>query len=175
MESDETLVAQLLGGRLNAFDGLYSRYERPLFAYAAGLLDSAPEAEEIIHDVFLALLAAGRRDKGIRSVRAWLFQATRNAAFNRLRARRRGALALTSPVIDVAPADGPETKFLQLEAMNNLGRSVRNLPDSLREVFELRSRGLTYEELADVLRIPLGTVKSRLHEIVRRLKREVEP
>ena len=173
MLSDEALYEKVLRGDLGAFDVLYGRHERPLFGFILRHVADRPEAEDVLHDVFCALLR--ERPSGLRSVRAWLFEVARNQCLNRLRSRTRATRALQAAARESSPsAPAPDEALGQREATAALRRAVGRLPPPLAELYELRARGLSYEELATALAIPLGTVKSRMHEVVTRLREEMQ-
>jgi len=171
-DSDEALYARLLRGELAAFDRLYERFERPLFGFLRAQLGDPAEAEDVFHEAFLAVLRAGGAGTELRSFRAWLFQVARNLCLNRVRARRRADRALESvareaqiePAAEAPPGRDPA----------RLHEAVARLPSALAEVYQLRARGLSYDELASILEIPVGTVKSRMHEMMKRLREEMQ-
>ena len=108
------------------------------------------------------------------SFKPWIFQVTRNLCLNRLRTRRRATAALE--IVSRDPADAreqPNEAVEAKEASEALRGAVAQLPPGLAEVYRLRAAGLSYEQMAETLKIPLGTIKSRLHEMVSRLKQEV--
>ena len=72
-DSDEALYARLRRGELAAFDRLYERFERPLFGFLRAQLGDAAEAEDVLHEAFLAVLRAGCAPAELRSFRAWIF------------------------------------------------------------------------------------------------------
>ncbi len=174
-ESDEALYARLLRGELAAFDRLYERYERPLFGFVRAQLGDPAEAEDVFHEAFLALLHAGGARTELRSFRAWLFQVARNLCLNRVRARRRAdrALEAVAREAQVQPA-GPAAPPAAGDPAA-LHEAVAKLPPALAEIYQLRARGLSYDELASILEIPVGTVKSRMHEMMKRLREEMRP
>jgi RNA polymerase sigma-70 factor (ECF subfamily) len=170
MRSDEALIEQLRGGDLAAFDALYGRYEGHLFGFIRAHLGDVAEAEDVMHETFLAVLKG--RDRPT-SVRAWLFQVARNACLNRLRSRRRASSTLEQSADPALPVPTADAQLEAHEATKALSAAVAKLPEGLAQLYHLRAQGLSYAELAEVLDVPLGTVKSRLHEVVQRLKSEV--
>lgn len=168
IETDEALYGQLLAGDLAAFDRLYERYERPLFGFALAQLADRAEAEDVLHEAFLAVVRAHRAGEQLRSFKAWLFTVARNLCLNRVRSRQRADRAIAG-VAELAEqeAPAPEVDTRALHA------AVGRLPPPLAEVYQLRATGMSYDEVATILRIPLGTVKSRIHEMVARLREEL--
>jgi RNA polymerase sigma-70 factor (ECF subfamily) len=173
---DETLFGQLIRGDVAAFDALYARHERPLFGYVLGHLGDRQESEDVIHDAFLAVLREGRRGNAPDCFRAWIYQVARHLCLNRLRTRQRAGRALGEVARAPAPpAPHPAADLAARQATTALHAAVDRLPGQLAELFRLRSSGLSYEELAQVLELPLGTVKSRIHDMVSRLRQELQP
>jgi RNA polymerase sigma-70 factor (ECF subfamily) len=169
-ESDEALYHRLRReGDLRAFDELYQRYERRLFGFLLGFLSERADAEEVFHDAFLQVLASREVSFAAGSFAAWLYKIARNLALNRVRSGKRAAQATAA-----LPAGEPvATVEEQLDARAQrqaLAQALGELPPVLAEVYQLRVGGMSYEEIAFALEVPLGTVKSRMHELSDRLK-----
>lgn len=177
MLTDEALFEKLLAGDLSAFDALYARHERHLFGFVLKHLSDPAEAEDVFNEAFLAVLKegrAGRQAARFGSFRAWLFQVARNLCLNRLRSRKRAERAIeTEGRTPIAPVEHAESALEKREAAEALRRAVERLPAPFGELYALRASGMSYEELAGFLEIPLGTVKSRMHEMVKRLREEM--
>jgi RNA polymerase sigma-70 factor (ECF subfamily) len=172
--SDEALYARLRHeGDMAAFDVIYARYERRLFGFLRGYLGTRADVEEVFHDTFVQVLRSPevRFERG--SFAAWVFKIARNLALNRARSLRRADAIGAGTVADGALGGPPARADEQLEATEQahaLARAVAGLPPALAELYHLRSGGMSYQEIAFTLEIPLGTVKSRTHEMVERLK-----
>lgn len=172
--SDEALCRALFGGDLAAFDALYARYERPLFGFITRQLGDPSEAEDVLHEVFLSVLRDKASARAARSFKAWVFQVARHLCLNRARARGRAASASeVASRVDAVGAVAPDEVLQHRQTSEALRRAVGGLPPALSELYRLRASGLSYEELAEVLGVPLGTVKSRMHELVKRLQQEM--
>jgi len=176
MLSDEAAFEKLLNGNIEAFDLLYQRYEKSLFGFIYRFIGDRNEAEDIFHEAFMAVIR--ERDSGRRadSFRAWLFQVARHLCLNRLRSTRRAkAFEQIAAQSESAIDDHhPERAVESCEAFQSLRLAIARLPDGLAELFELRSNGMSYDEIAQVLEIPVGTVKSRMHQMVALLREEVQ-
>jgi RNA polymerase sigma-70 factor (ECF subfamily) len=176
MESDEALFEKLVEGDMRAFDRLYERFERPLFGFIRAQIGDAHEAEDLFHEAFMAVLREREARSGVRSFRAWLFQVARNLCLNRVRSRKRAGRALEAVAKDElmvsAPVPAP-VAIEQREQAAALQQGVARLPGPLAEVYRLRATGMSYDEVAVVLHVPVGTVKSRMNEMVRRLREEM--
>jgi RNA polymerase sigma-70 factor (ECF subfamily) len=197
MSSDEELYRQLQRGELGAFDELYRRYERRLFGFILAQLADRAEAEDVLHDAFMAMLREPR-SREVSNFRAFIFQVARHLCLNRIRAQKRADRALAPlhsnaayprplgtdgshieprgvAVPGGAAALHPENIALAREAPEALRRAVASLPAPLAQVYELRAAGHSYQQMAGILGVPLGTVKSRMNEMVARLKKEMVP
>jgi RNA polymerase sigma-70 factor (ECF subfamily) len=171
MDSDEALYQRWAAGDLRAFDLLYARFERPLYGFVRAFIRDASEAEDVLHEAFMAVLRERRKD--IRSFRAWIFEVTRHLCLNRVRSKKRAARAIAEvSTVESAPAR-PDEALDEHRRAARLERAVARLPESFAEVYRLRAAGMSYDEVAEILDIPVGTVKSRMHEMVLRLKEEV--
>lgn len=171
MDSDEALFERLVAGDLSAFDRLYGRYERPLFGFIR-LRVGDSEAEDVFHEAFMAVLRERERRSEVRSFRAWLYQVASNLCRNRARTAKRAAASATRTELAEPPV-GADAELDAHQRTERLRLAVDRLPQPLAEVYRLRGAGLSYEELATALDVPLGTVKSRMHEMVKWLREEI--
>lgn len=132
-----------------------------LSAYATALTRDRNGAEDLLQDLFVLALEKQSRFRAGSDLRAWLFTLMHNLHVSRVRRARREAGSLSS--IDLAEIDAPLAP--QQEAvllLTEVGRLVDRLPPAQSDVRRLAGEGLTYREIAAVLALPLGTVRSRL-------------
>jgi len=174
MDADETLYARVKRGDMAAFDELYARHAPRLFGFLRSQLPTAADAEEILHEAMLRTLESAEVTFDRASFRTWLYRIARNIAFNRARSSGRGAHAMQQLTQDPPPPPADE-QLAHAEMMRALDDAVARLPRALSDLYRLRSSGLSYEEMADVLDIPLGTLKSRMHQMVGALREEMKP
>lgn len=175
MESDEALLVRVREGEIDAFDRLYERHEGRLFAYLRAVTGDSSDAEEVLHDAFLATLkdtTARLEQEG--SVRAWLYRVGRNLALNKRRAAQRRAKH-TAAIPEEPPPPSAEQKLQEHQLEVALTEALEKLPPNLGELWHLRTSGLSYEQIASVVDAPLGTVKSRIHQMVGVLREELRP
>jgi RNA polymerase sigma factor (sigma-70 family) len=174
--SDEALYERLLKGDLSAFDALYERHARRLLGFIRTHLADAAEAEDALHDAFLAVLREGQAGHATRAFKPWLFQVSRNLCLNRLRSRSRGEAAIAAAAPEpqsTQQAPHPDQAIEAREALAALRAAASRLPREMVELYRLRAAGLSHQELSGILAVPLGTVKSRLHDMLQRLREEV--
>lgn len=183
--SDEELLERFRRQQPEAFGILVRRYERELFGYLRRYLGDATLAEDVFQNTFLQLyIKSGQYETG-RPVRPWLYTIATHQAIDALRRNgRHQAVSLDETRQDAG--DGEIAGLLELlqgrgpdplEAANAQERreqvraSVERLPDFLKQVLLLAYyQGLKYREIADILEIPVGTVKSRLHAALVKLQ-----
>jgi RNA polymerase sigma factor (sigma-70 family) len=172
MESDEELYRRTRGGDLEAFDALYARHEVALFGFLLAQLGSRSDAEDALCETFMKALRGAQADLEAGGFRAWIYRVARNHAINVVRGRRRGERAAAA-MPDPAPAGTADEQLEEHERRRALEGAVARLPPALSELYRLRSSGLSYDEMASVLEIPLGTLKSRMHQMVNLLREEL--
>jgi RNA polymerase sigma-70 factor (ECF subfamily) len=153
---------------MRQIEALYRAHGPDLLAYLRRRFGGAETAEDLLQETFARALGALDGISRAASPRAWLFGIARHVGLAALR-RRRAASDLPAD----AAAAGPAAADERLETVR---QAMAGLPKDQRETLDLRLvHGLTYEEIADVLGIPVGTVRSRLHHAVRRLRDAVAP
>lgn len=173
MVSDEALVERVRAGEARAFDELYARYETRLFGFCLRILKNRADAEEVFHEAFIRALKADDAEFEGGSFKGFLYQIARNLCLN----RRRSDVRAQKLVESLPAAEPPVSADDALEALQRfaaLDRAVEALPPALHEVYELRASGLSYDEIAGVLSIPLGTLKSRMNQLVKQLREDIE-
>jgi len=149
-----------------------------LYRTAWSLTRADADAQDLVQDTLLRAYRAIDRFDG-RYPRAWLLTIMRNANINRARKKKPDLLddpdATFERSIDFAENDGPETTFIDGEFDATVEEGFKRLPDKFREVIEFVDlNGLSYQETADVLDIPVGTVMSRLHRARKRIREYIE-
>jgi RNA polymerase sigma-70 factor, ECF subfamily len=159
---DETeWVRRSQAGDTQAYACLVERHRPFVLSLAYRLCGSSEEAQDVAQDAFVRAWQALPRFRGDASFRTWIYRITSNVALERL--RKQPAVPISD---EQATADdaSPETLALRSERQRAVQRAIARLPSESRLVLVLREyEGLTYQEIATVAGIPLGTVMSRLH------------
>lgn len=178
--SDTDLLRMHLEGDPNAFEQLVHRYRRELYNFLARFCGDAAMAEDVFQEAFLQLhLSAGTFDLS-RRLKPWLFTIAANKARDAMRksyrrqaapldARIAGSESQESTYADLMPSDipPPDESLLNLETRQAVQKIVDAMPDNLRIVLMMSYfNDFPYKEIAEILDVPLGTVKSRLHAAV---------
>jgi RNA polymerase sigma-70 factor, ECF subfamily len=166
MRPDETLIELTLQGELSAFEELVERHRGIVFRVAARIVGPG-DAEDVSQDAFLRAFHRLGQYRGTAPFRSWLLQITQNTALNALAwARRRPTeTAGDSPeAADRDPLRQPASELERRERQQRLELKLGSLRPEYRSLLVLRDlEGLSYNEIADVLAMPLGSVKGRLH------------
>ena len=183
--SDEDLLTRFCGGENEAFGVLLHRYERELYGYLRRYLGDSDLAEDVFQNTFLQLYVKSNQYEQGRPVRPWLYTIATHQAIDALRRTgRHQAVSLDQhqaemrdgeigTLLDLLEARGPGPLDLAEgeERKQRIRDSVDKLPDFLKQVIILAYyQGLKYREVAEILEIPVGTVKSRLHAALIKLQ-----
>ena len=178
--SDEQLVELYRNGHEAVFEQLIGRYDRELLNFLIRFLGDRAAAQDVFQETFLQVHLAADQFDSDRRFKPWLFTIAANKGRDFLRRkRRRPAAPLDAPIgsdgkdgqtfIDLLQDDLPlpDTTASSNEIAEIVRAAVDEMPDHLREILLLAYfQKLAYGEIAEVLEIPLGTVKSRLHTAV---------
>jgi len=169
---DETaLIEQAQRGDRNAFGELVSRYYPGVVRVVYRLCGDSGLAEDMAQEAFLRSWVNLSSFHPQSSLRNWLYRIAVNATLDVLRRRSENTLEDEAARMYPDQADGPETTLIEKERVALLQQAMRSLPEAARSVLVLREYGgLSYQEIASVLDIPVGTVMSRLNYARNRLR-----
>jgi len=182
---DQSLVERCLAGDEMAYRELVARYERPVYSLALRMLGRVEDAEDVVQETFVRMFRAlDRYDPG-RSFRAWILTIASRLSIDHL--RRRGAKWVPLTVTEPGSADeererdlpdpglGPEDLAVRGDEEEGVEGLIQALPPHYRIVVVMRHmQDLSYEEIAAALKVPLGTVKARIHRARALLKEMLE-
>lgn len=178
--ADDDLVASAQSGERAALDELARRHRRSAYLLALQLTGNPDDAMDLSQEAMLRFFHTLERVDPTRPVRPWLLRIVRNLVTDHWRrARVRRAESLDAPGADVSlqirdPEADPARDARRSELRRRLWRELSGLAPALREILVLRDyHDLAYREIADVLKIPQGTVMSRLHRARRELRRRL--
>jgi RNA polymerase sigma-70 factor (ECF subfamily) len=168
MNSDEVLMLEFQGGSRAAFEELYSRYNGPLYGFFRRRLNSPQRAEDLAQETFLAVIRGATHYEPRALVRSYLY----GIAMKLLFAERRKQLRDGAP-----PESPPEPSAAGMQETGLWVReAVARLDASEREILMLREyEQLSYVEIADLLRLPINTVRSRLFRARMALRQQLDP
>lgn len=173
-ESDQLLVRLAQDGSSAAFDALVLRYRRQLVRQVLPLVRDNSEAEDIVQDALVSAFSSLRNFRGDSSFFTWLYRIAINSAkYSRMRSTRR--LPLISDIADESDQERlfheqeidletPESILESQQLLHLLSEAIDELPADYRDALLFRElEGLSYEEIAERMHCPVGTVRSRVH------------
>jgi RNA polymerase sigma-70 factor (ECF subfamily) len=172
------LLAAAAAGEGSAFRVLLARHGGRVHACALRMTNDGQAAQEIVHDVFLAMLREAAAFRFEASLATWLYRVALNRCRDLARKNSRRVLPVAldtveADVMDEAP--GPLEAVVTSERAARLDAVLAELPGEMREVIALRfAAGLSYDDIAETLGCPTGSVASRLHRALRRVGERLE-
>ena len=181
---DLDLVRRAQRGERAAFRLLYDRYHRRVYAVALGVLKSPADAQDVVQEAFTKVSRHLPDFQGNSSFYTWLYRISMNLAIDQLRRRKSGRLVNYDDAIAraddadegpsaAAPRDAadPAKTHSRKELAAQIGAALETLPEYHRQVILLREvEGLSYEAIATVMKVPKGTIMSRLFHARRKLQ-----
>ncbi|HET6384236.1 MAG TPA: sigma-70 family RNA polymerase sigma factor [Armatimonadota bacterium] len=183
MDTDDALVLRVQQGEQAAFEELVARYRDRIYNYLRAMSGSDADAEDLTQEAFIRAFLNARSFRRDSSFHTWLYRIAYNGYVDAARKqKRRQAVSLDQPISededglpDVAdPAAGPEEFVQQMELQDVLVTALQELPERLRSAVVLHDvHGYSYEEIATIVRCPVGTVRSRLFHARQRLRRRL--
>jgi len=171
-EQEYAIVQQVLGGDTNAFEALMMEYEKKIYNVALRMLGNSEDAADMTQEAFIKAYNSLASFRGDSKFSVWLTRIVSNLCLDFLRSRsRRPTVSLSMEdddgddvQLDIADSSqSPEQLLERSLTRDSVRRGLKSLPDDYREILLLREiQGLSYDEIAAVLDIEVGTVKSRI-------------
>jgi len=176
--TDEDLIAQFQQGELAAYDELVKRFRLPLFSFINRIVKNPGVAEDLLQETFIRLYLNKDSYRQIAKFSTWIFTIGSNLAKTELRKRKvRKWISLSGNSDEDRPIDVPDKsanpfdEVQRLDVREKFNIEINKLPQVFREAIELRDvQELSYDEISLILKVPLGTVKSRVNRGRQRLR-----
>jgi len=184
--SDAELLTRYTAGDEAAFREIVTRYKNSLYAFLRQFLNRHDLVEDVFQETFLQLYSSRNSFDTSRPLRPWLFTIAANKAKDALRKwQRTSAVSIGTmsdsqdlsfdDMLNTVTSDNtlPYEELQKDETASRVGLIIADMPENLREILSLAYfQGFSYKQMADILSIPIGTVKSRLHTAVGRFAKE---
>jgi RNA polymerase sigma-70 factor, ECF subfamily len=183
---DQQLVERVQRGDKGAFDLLVSKYQRKIFRLLSRLIRDSAEVEDVAQEAFVKAYRALPNFRGESAFYTWLYRIAINTAKNYLVSQGRRVPTTTEADIEEAETfdDGerlrdlntPESMLRTKQVAEAVNRAIDRLPEDLRTAIVLREiEGLSYEEIAESMNCPIGTVRSRIFRAREAIAQELKP
>lgn len=176
--ADSAAILRLQQGDSTAIAVLYEHYGRTAYGLALKIVREEGEAEDIVHDAFVAVVQRADQYHPARgTVAAWLVTTVRNLALDRARRRTRRAHIVETELKHDRPQDSssPEESLAAVREHVRVREAMAKLPQAQRETLEIAFfEGLSYPEIAERENVPLGTIKSRAARALHALREVLE-
>ncbi|MBT8435042.1 MAG: RNA polymerase sigma factor RpoE [Gammaproteobacteria bacterium] len=182
---DAELVKRVQAGDTGAFDILVQKYQHKVVNLVGRFVSDHAECQDIAQDSFIKAFRAIQNFRGDSQFYTWLYRIAANTAKNHLASRARKSPAYSVDVDDAQHFEGdsglkefsnPENLLLTDEIKTTIFTAIENLPDDLKSAITLRELdGLSYEEIAEVMDCPIGTVRSRIFRARDAIDKELRP
>ena len=184
-DSDQQLVARVQAGDKRAFDLLVLKYQHKIAGLVSRFIKDADEVQDVTQEAFIKAYKALGNFRGDSQFYTWLYRIAINTAKNYLVARNRRPPGTDIDVSDAVHFEGqtalkdnasPERNLMTEQLQDVVNSSIKQLPEDLRSALTLREfDGLSYEEIADVMNCPVGTVRSRIFRAREAIDKEIQP
>ena len=183
--ADELLVTRILAGETDLYETLIARYERPIVNFIYRMIGDYEQALDLAQEVFFKAYRSLERFDPTFRFSTWLYRIASNRSIDHLRKHSPVLLSLNEPkdsdkatdsIIQLkSQAHGPEDLLVSQELGQRISEAIDQLSAPYRELILLRHlQGLSYEEIARLKRLPLGTVKNRLFRAREVLRKRLE-
>ena len=184
-DSDQQLVERVQAGDKSAFDLLVRKYQHRVLKLVSRFVSDAAEAEDVAQEAFLKAYRALASFRGDSAFYTWLYRIAINTAKNALVSNRRRPVDFDLDLQDpeqydrharLKEGDTPEGVLLTEEIRSVVEKAMEQLPEDLRTAIVLRElEGLSYEEIAEAMDCPVGTVRSRIFRAREAIEKKLKP
>jgi len=168
------LIRQVLSGKHEQYNVLVERYQEPLIHFLRGILKNESEVFDCAQEAFISAYRNLWRYSDKYSFRSWIYTIARNKAIDLMRKQRHEVPLMTEENL-AAQQVGPEEEWISKEETLSVRDALNDLPEHYRQALYLRyHQDLSYEEIAQVLDVPVSRVKTYLHRGKAKLKEQLE-
>ncbi|MDZ7724033.1 MAG: sigma-70 family RNA polymerase sigma factor [candidate division KSB1 bacterium] len=178
------LIERALQDDQQAFTEIVNRYRRQIYHFIYRMVKDDAQAQDLTQETFIKAFRALASFNSNYAFTTWLYKIASNNCIDHFRKKRLSTYSLDTPIKskdgdlkrDFAASDqGPESEMISREKENQIETAINSLPEKYREAILLRhTKDKSYEEIAEMLNVPLGTVKVRIFRAREMLKRQLK-
>ena len=187
MFEDTYLIERTLEGDTRAFEALVNKYKNLVFSISFRMLGNHPDAEDASQESFLKIFNSLKKYNNNHKFSSWLYQITMNVCKDILRKKKRSVSNISldkrpkdsegremEDVLSIDNGNIPEKLAEENEFRNSLEKAIYELPEGYKEPLILRyTENLTYEDISTILKLPIATVKVRIHRARKMIRERV--
>lgn len=172
MTHEEQMIQDVLNGKTDSFRWIIERYQRPVFQMASNLIFDRHAAEDVAQEVFMVIFEKlSTFDPTRCRFSTWLFTITRNKSINYL--RKKQPVSIDSQ--EIASTTNPDDTLDQQEFFQQMNAALNQLLTRQKRAFVLAEfENLSYDQIAQIECVSIGTVKSRIHRAKKKLRKALE-
>ena len=171
---EQEIIVEAQNGSAEAFGLLVNAYSKRIYRAAYGFLRNMEDATDIVQEVFLRAFKNIASFDAQRPMYPWLYRITKNLCLNRIQHKESRNIGLPDWDL-VGNSPTPEEITMRAQDEEHLCLALKSLPDNYREILELKHfQECSYQDIADILHIPIGTVMSRLFNARKKLRKILE-
>ena len=184
MTEDRQLVSRALKGDRRAYEMIVRKYQQPLTSYLSRMTGEREAALDFAQEIFLKVYCSLESYRPAFKFSTWLFKIASNHLIDHWRKRKLPTVSIDQPIeeddgpmVPQIPDPGPSVvrRFELAEIRERIERALESIPGTLRELFVLRHvNEFSYEEIADIKSLPVGTVKNRVFQAKELLRKRME-
>jgi RNA polymerase sigma-70 factor (ECF subfamily) len=171
-DTDHELISRALQGNQKAFRKIVEGNHSVAYAVARSILGDRDDVEDVVQVVFIKVYKGLHSFRGDSKLSSWIYQIARNEALNAAGRNRKPIESLDNVALSGPDSENPEVRYGNIELRGHLERALSGLDEEQRLAIELRYMAeRSYNEIADIMNVPVGTVKTHIHRGKAELKR----
>lgn len=177
MEEEKKWIEEVRAGNMQAFTKIIDKYKNQLFATVLRMTKNPEDAQDLVQEAFIKVYEQLNKYDFKGSFSSWLYRVTINHCLDELRKKRYQVEHITfnEKGIESSEENEPEIVFLKKEKSRQLEKLIASLPEDERMIILLRyANERSYEEISELLHIPLSTVRNKLHRAKKKLRKIVQ-
>ena len=175
MEEEQLWIRQVLAGDKQAYANIIDKYKNQLYATILRMTKNPQDAQDLVQDAFIKVYRNLDKYDASGSFSGWLYRVAINHCMDEFRKKRYSTVQVEIDETKVVNREHPEVVFLKKEKSRQLERLIATLPEDERLIILLRYvNEISYEEISEVMDVPLSTVRNKLHRAKKKMRETVK-
>jgi RNA polymerase sigma factor (sigma-70 family) len=175
MEEEQLWIQQVLAGDKQAYSHIINKYKNRLYATILRMTKNPQDAQDLVQDAFIKVYRNLDKYDASGSFSSWLYRVSINHCMDEFRKKRYSTVQVEIDETKVVNREHPEVVFLKKEKSRQLERLISTLPEDERLIILLRYiNEISYEEIGEMIDVPLSTVRNKLHRAKKKMRETVK-